>query len=181
MDVDYTGSVMPPPEAVAGTWKGPDGNSIKVAPLTDEDRLTLVRWIDLGCPIDLVADPNNPGDRVPGWMLDEGRPTLTLTHPGPGLSTEPLTRILVGMHDYYTGLDMDSFKVVADFPIDGVPAGENLAEKLQPIGEQRWELKLARPIAALPRGRITVSVKDRQGNTTRIERTISIGSPATKP
>lgn len=47
MDVDYKGSVMPPPEAVAGTYKGPDGKLIKVQPLSDEDRLTLVRWIDL--------------------------------------------------------------------------------------------------------------------------------------
>ena len=48
---------MPPPEAVAGTYVGPDGKKIKVAPLTDEDRRTLVRWIDLGCPIDLDFDP----------------------------------------------------------------------------------------------------------------------------
>src|SRR6185437_1844424 len=52
-DLDFTGSAMPPPEAVAGTYTGPRGEEIKVAPLTDEDRLTLVRWIDLGCPIDL--------------------------------------------------------------------------------------------------------------------------------
>jgi hypothetical protein len=181
MDVDYAGSIMPPPEAVAGTWKGSEGKPIKVAPLTDEDRLTLVRWIDLGCPIDLDPDAANPASRVQGWMLDEGRPTLTLTHPAPGLSTEPLTRILVGMHDYDTGLDLDSFTVVADFPIDGVPPGENLASKLKPLGDQRWELKLTRPLASLPRGQLTVSVKDRQGNTTRIERTFSVGPLAAKP
>jgi len=38
VDVDYQGSAMPPPEAV---------KSGKVKPLSDEDRLTLVRWIDL--------------------------------------------------------------------------------------------------------------------------------------
>ena len=59
----YTGSVMPPPEAVAGTYVGPDGKKIKVAPLSDEDRLTLVRWIDLGCPIDLDYDPAKPQRR----------------------------------------------------------------------------------------------------------------------
>jgi hypothetical protein len=51
----FKGSVMPPPEAVK------DG---KVKPLTDEDRRTLLRWIDLGCPIDLDYDPKNPGDCV---------------------------------------------------------------------------------------------------------------------
>ena len=32
-DLDYTGSIMPPPEAVAGTFAGPDGKKIKVEPL----------------------------------------------------------------------------------------------------------------------------------------------------
>src|SRR5262249_40554168 len=49
--VDFDPGIMPPPEAV---------KSGKVAPLTDEDRRTLVRWIDLGCPIDLDFDPRNP-------------------------------------------------------------------------------------------------------------------------
>ncbi len=114
MDVDYTGSAMPPPEAVAGTYKGPDGKLIKVAPLSDEDKLTLVRWIDLGSPID-CPDPKDPEARR-GWLLDEGRPTLTLAAPRAWRSTEPLTHILLGMHDYGSGLDMDSFKVTADFP-----------------------------------------------------------------
>ena len=51
---------MPPPEAVAGTYEGPDGKKIKVAPLTDEDRRTIFRWIDLGCPVDLDFDPKEP-------------------------------------------------------------------------------------------------------------------------
>ena len=41
-------------------------------PLTDEDRRTLVRWIDLGCPIDLDYDPKNP--RATGLRLDARRP-----------------------------------------------------------------------------------------------------------
>ena len=35
------GSVMPPPAAVTGTAKGPDGKPVKVAPLTDEDALNV--------------------------------------------------------------------------------------------------------------------------------------------
>jgi hypothetical protein len=179
-DVDYRGGIMPPPEAVAGTWKGPDGKPIKVEPLTDEDRRTLVRWIDLGCPVDLDFDPKRPSAVGQGLLRDEGQPTLTLAEPRRGSNPVPLTRILVGMHDYDTGLDMDSFTVVADFPIDGVAPGENLASKFQALADQRWELKLAEPITSLPRGWLTVSVKDRQGNTTRIERTFSVGSPAAK-
>src|SRR5439155_15852240 len=66
-DLDFTGSAMPPAAAVAGNYRGPQGQAIKVAALTDEDRRTLVRWIDLGCPIDLDYDPAHPGRRGFGW------------------------------------------------------------------------------------------------------------------
>ncbi len=35
-----------------------------------------------------------------------------------------------------------------------------------------WELKLARAITELSAGKLTVAVKDRQGNVTRIERIV---------
>jgi hypothetical protein len=163
-DVGYTGSIMPPPEAVKAG---------KVKPLSAEDRLTLVRWIDLGCPIDLDYDSANPAERGYGWMLDDTRPTLTLTSPKAG-ANPPLTRILLGMHDYNTGLDTESFAVVADFAIDGTKPGEDLAKRFKAIPDGRWELILEKPVAELPRGKLTVSVKDRQGNTTCIERTFSV-------
>ena len=60
---------------------------------------------DIGCRIDR--------DVKSGWLLDEGRPTLTLTYPQAGANSKP-DRILIGMHDYGTGLDMPTFKVTAD-------------------------------------------------------------------
>lgn len=173
-DLDYTGSIMPPPEAVAGTATGPDGGKVQVAPLTAEDRRTLVRWVDLGCPIDLDYDPTHPEARGHGWMCDDNRPVLTLTEPRAGANAL-VTRLLVGMYDYYTGLDADSFRVVADFPLDGVPAGQDLASRFRPKTQGVWELKLATPLTALAKGKLTVSVRDRQGNVGRIERTFSVG------
>jgi hypothetical protein len=170
-DVDFVGSVMPPPKAVAGTWKGPDGKRIKVAPLSDEDKLTLARWIDIGCPIDRAYDPKQRGL---GWLLDEGRPTLTLADPPPGASRKPLARILLGMYDYGSGLDLARLSVTADFPVDGVKPGENLARRFQAVPGNRWELRLKKPVAALPKGRLTVSIQDRQGNKTQIERMLSV-------
>jgi hypothetical protein len=169
-DLDFTGNPMPPPDAVR------DG---KVKPLSDEDRRTLVRWIDLGCPIDLDYDAKAPERRGYGWMLDDNRPTLTLTLPRAG-NNDALNRILVGMHDYYTGIDRDSLQVVADFPIDDVAAGRNVAEKFKNVAQGVWELKLAKPITQLKRGTLVVSVNDKQGNASRIKRTISIGMPPTK-
>ena len=110
-------------------------------------------------------------------MIDDQRPTLTLTHPKAG-ANPPLTRLLVGMYDYYTGLDLESFSVVADFPLDGLAAGENLAKSFKSLPDSRWELTLERPIKNLPQGKLTVSIKDRQGNVSRIERTFSVAAAA---
>jgi hypothetical protein len=159
-DLDYVGKAMPMP-----SWA--------IKPLTDEDRRTIVRWIDLGCPIDLDYDPKNPDKAGYGWMLDDQRPTLTMTYPQPGKNVE-LSRILIGMHDYGSGLNMERFHVEADFPLDGVPAGENLAKKFKPLTQGVWELKLATPITELQAGRLIVSVADKQGNVTKIDRRISV-------
>jgi hypothetical protein len=164
---------MPPPEAVAGTAKGPDGKLVKVAALGDEDKLTLARWIDIGCPIDREFDAKQPSQRGRGWLLDEQRPTLTLTSPQPG-PNGTLDRILIGMYDYGSGLDMASFQVRADFPIDGVQAGENLAPRFRPIAAGIWELRLAKAPPSLPQARLRVEVRDRQGNPTRIDRRFSV-------
>jgi hypothetical protein len=98
-----------------------------------------------------------------------------LTYPAAG-ANEELTRILIGMHDYYTGVNENSLRVLADFPVDGAPAGRNLARKFTAKGDGVWELRLAKPIRKLPRnrGNLTVSVRDEQGNETRIERTFWI-------
>jgi len=164
---------MPPPAAVAGTYRGPDGHAIKVPALTDEDRRTIVRWIDLGCPIDLDGDAVRRRERGHGWLEDDNRPTLTLTSPAAG-TNPPVTRLLVGMHDFDSGIDSDTFTVTADFPVDGMPAGQNLASRFKPTTQGVLELKLAKPIANLPHGTVTVSVKDRQGNLTRIVRSFSV-------
>jgi hypothetical protein len=177
--LSFTGSVMPPPSAVAGTFVAPDGKKIKVQPLSDEDRRTIVRWIDLGCPIDLAYDPKQPDKRNFGWACDDQRPTLTLTYPKAGVN-DLLTRILVGMHDYYSGLDRDSFTVTADFAIEGVEPGTNLAGRFRAKSQGVQELLLKTPITRLKRGVLTVSVKDRQGNLSRIERTFSVAPASAK-
>jgi len=162
-DLDFIGKRMPPPG-----WEG-----AAATPLTDEDRRTVARWIDLGCPIDLDFDSKNPSKTGFGWLLDDQRPTLTLTTPVPG-SNRTLDRIVIGMHDYGSGLNIESFKVTASFAIDGVAAGENLAARFKPTTQGVWELKLTQPIKDLASGVLDVSVVDKQGNVTRIERRFSI-------
>jgi hypothetical protein len=147
---------------------------VKVPPLSAEEKLTIARWIDIGCPIDRDYDAERPSERGRGWLLDEGRPTLALSSPLAGRNREPLSRILIGMHDYSTGIDFESFTVSADFEIDGIAAGENLASKFQSRGDGVWEWKFIQPIANLPQAVLNVSVKDQAGNVTRIERSFEI-------
>lgn len=136
-DLDFLGSEMPPKKAVE------EG---KVKPLSDEDRRTIVRWIDLGCPIDLGG----------GWFEDDNRPVIALHADANGLR--------LGLLDYGSGLDAESLRVTADVEIDGLPAGENLAPRFK-NSELRWA-------KAPGRARITVTVKDKRGNATRLERAI---------
>src|SRR5262249_53788457 len=105
-----------------------------------------------------------------GWMLDDQRPTLTLAAPRAG-ANPPLTRLLVGMHDY-GGLDTSSFAVIASFPVAGSAAGKNLARQFRSFAPGVLGLALAEPLL-IADGKLTVSVRDRQGNVTRIERTFS--------
>ena len=71
---------------------------------------------------------------------------------------------------------MKTLPVTADFAIDGVAAGENLASRFRSVGPGILEYRFERPIAALSRGVLTVAVADRQGNISRVERTIRVGT-----
>jgi hypothetical protein len=73
-------------------------------------------------------------------------------------------------------LDLNTFQVTADFSLGGVPAGENLARNFLALGDGVWELRLAAPVVPPARGKLTIAIKDRQGNTSRIERTFSVNS-----
>ncbi|MCH7729500.1 MAG: hypothetical protein IH991_23945 [Planctomycetes bacterium] len=167
-DLDFVGSQMPPADAV---------NAGKVKPLSDEDRRTLVRWIDLGCPIDLDFDPKHSDRRGFGWMCDDNRPVVALTYPQAGLNRS-LERIVIGMHDYYSGLDTESFSVTADFAIDGIAAGENLSGHFRSESKNVWQWEFDKPLRRLPHGKLSIAVKDKQGNVSRVERTFSVAAGA---
>jgi hypothetical protein len=82
-------------------------------------------------------------------------------------ANDSLSRIVIGLHDDYSGLDLDSFDVKASFAVDGLSSGENLAARFKRVNPGVWELRLAEAIAELPRGELTVAVRDRQGNLIR--------------
>jgi hypothetical protein len=157
-DLDYTGQPMPPPSSVQAGL---------VPPLTEDEKRTFARWVDLGAPVDLSTETPSWG-----WMLDDLRPTLTISSPRAGANPGPLRRIRVGFYDYYSGEAPETLSVKAAFAVNGRPPGAELADLFLPVrgADGVYELVLSPPLPALAEARLDVSVRDRRGNETRIER-----------
>ncbi len=83
-----------------------------------------------------------------------------------------LEQISIGIDDAYSGVDAASLQVTLDVPVAGVAAGDNLASKFNETspGVLAWKLPAD---SALKGGQLTVSVKDRQGNESKIVRRFS--------
>ncbi|MEQ1516924.1 MAG: dockerin type I domain-containing protein [Usitatibacteraceae bacterium] len=160
-DIDYTGTIMPPPGS-------------NVPPLTEDEKMLIARWIDLGAPVD-ASDPTRAQF---GWFNDEQKPTLTLSLPRGGANAGPLSEIRLGAFDNYSGLDRASLSVKANFAVNGKAAGSELAGDLIETGDHIWTIPLAQPLASIGDGAVNVSVKDLRGNQSSVARTFSIGAAA---
>jgi hypothetical protein len=62
----------------------------------------------------------------------------------------------------------------ADCEIDGLAPGTNLAPRFQALEGGRWEMRLAQPLSDKKKAKLIVSVKDQQGNESRIERSFTV-------
>jgi hypothetical protein len=147
-DLDFVGKMMPPP-----------GNT----PLSEDEKLLFVRWVDLGAPANRQDDPER---KKLGWFLDELRPVITITSPRPRQNQQS-SEIIFGLFDYYSGLDFSSLAVTADFSINGLQKGENLAELFRE-NEFVWTLDTDSPLPS--KGEIVVKVSDNQGNVHSVTR-----------
>jgi hypothetical protein len=152
-DIDFVGTMMPPPGS-------------RVPALSGSEKLTIVRWIDLGCPVDMNPEA--------GWFLDDLRPTLTVSSPRAGDNDHPITEIRIGAFDYYSGLDDGSLSVVANFPVADAPPGTELGPSFSLDDDHVWTLPIG-PITHMERGLLVIRVLDRQGNATEVMRTFSVG------
>lgn len=160
-DLDYTGTIMPPPGS-------------GVAPLTNEEKMTIARWIDIGCPIN-VGQETGSGDF--GWFLDDLRPTLTVSSPRAGHNAGPIATLRIGVADANSGVDASTLSVVADVAINQNPPGTELAP-LMTETDGVYELTLAPALAAVTDGLLMVEVADGQGNKTRVQLRFSVGDGA---
>ncbi len=156
-DLDFTGTMMPPPGSGAPA-------------LSEDEKITFARWVDLGCPI----SSKDPILQTMGWFTDALKPTLTLASPRAGSNSLSLSAIQIGMFDSYSGLNPGSLSVTANFPVNGQSPGAELAPLFVETGDQIWSLQLSSPITDLAEGELFVKVADQQGNITSIERSFTI-------
>ena len=108
-------------------------------------------------------------------MGDDNRPVLTVTSPKPG-ANERFDKIMIGMLDYYSGIAHESLEIKSSLEIAGRNPGENLAALFKPATQGVWVLKLDPPLEKVDYGTLSVSVRDQQGNLTRIERVFSVNA-----
>jgi hypothetical protein len=154
-DLDYTGAMMPPPGS-------------GVPSLTEDEKLLVARWIDLGAPIDYAQTAY-------GWFLDDLRPTLEVSLPRPGANPLPLDRFRIGVADAHSGVNLASLSVTADLALEGRAAGAELADLMQPEGDGIYTIVLSAPIPPVSGAHLHVRVEDHQGNVTRVSRKFSVG------
>ena len=159
-DLDFTGTIMPPATS-------------NVPALTIDEKMTFARWIDLGCPIDHSA--GTPSQAY-GWLLDDMPPALTLSAPRPGLNTLPLTTFRVGVADGYTGIATGTLSITSTLGISGRAPGTQLADLAVLVGDGIYELVLPQMITHTNGAHVVASVRDGQGNITRVDQSFSIGA-----
>ncbi len=156
-DLDFTGTIMPPP-----------GSGVPA--LSEEEKRTFARWIDLGCPINSGEES---GNGAYGWFLDDLRPTLTVSQPRPGPAGTSVTRIRFGVVDNLSGVDLTTLSATTSFPFAGRAAGSELADLAIEIGDGIYQIASGDPAPPLDTATVTIEVYDFQGNVNRVRRSFS--------
>jgi hypothetical protein len=144
----------------------PPGSAVPA--LTQDEKMMFARWIDLGCPINSGDDGATPW----GWFLDEIRPTLEVSKPRAAADLANLDEIVVGIADANSGIEPGSLSIRATFEIEGRAAGAELADLAAEIDDGIYRM-VTSPQPVVPAdGEIAFEVRDRQGNTTWVKRSL---------
>jgi hypothetical protein len=85
-----------------------------------------------------------------------------------------VTVLRVGAGDANSGLEPGSLSITADIPIAGRAAGVELADLALPVADGIWEIPLSPPLQQLANRHVFASIRDQQGNITRIARAFSV-------
>ena len=159
-DLDYTGEIMPPVNSgLSLTW---------------EEKMKIVRWIDLGAPIDLTGINSQLNLKsYAGFLEDDLRPTLSLTPSvGKAVTDRKLSRFVIGAYDLESGLNPATLSLTLDRAVGSLPAGTNLAANATISNAGIATIIL--PVAIdLVNGAVTATleISDKAGHKTQIVRT----------
>ncbi len=143
-DLDYTGTIMPPTNSL-------------VPALSEDEKMLVARWIDLGCPLN---------DGPYGWFLDDLKPTLTVSRPRQNENNDVLREIRVGFADANSGINTNSLSVTADFFVNGIAAGNELKGLGAFVGDGIFSIPIDPPIVNMAAAHVTASILDTQTNRT---------------
>lgn len=146
-DVDFTGTIMPPP-------------SSGIPALTFQEKRTIALWIDLGCLTDLTPGVAAIGDPFDDQMA----PTLVCSGFESGDHLGSPSAITIGVYDLHRGVAPSSLNVTVT-PAGGA-TGQNLAAATTITDGGVYQVALP-PMATNVRHVISVSVADQAGNIAR--------------
>lgn len=161
-DIDYTGQPMPPPGAPQ---------------LTEEEKRLIARWIDLGAPMDLLNRPKNR------YTEDDLMPVVAVTEPARDRVPNAWSRVVLGLDDLESGVNMSSLSLTLNFDVPGYPAGTNLAG-LATFDPQTSVATFQLPGGPYPTNAdhtLSVAVSDNAGNTYREKVVFSIAASSILP
>jgi hypothetical protein len=135
--------------------------------LSMAEKMAFARWIDLGAPIDLSVIRGNPGL---GWFLDDLKPTLTISSPRINYNPNPVDYIRLGVADAYTGIDLNTLSITANFSVNGRPADSELSDLAINTSAGIYQINLDQPVPVDQVERhIRAEVADNEGNIKRVD------------
>ena len=135
--------------------------------LSMAEKMAFARWIDLGAPIDLSVIRGNPGL---GWFLDDLKPTLTISSPRINYNPNPVDYIRLGVADAYTGIDLNTLSITANFSVNGRAADSELSDLAINTSAGIYQINLDQPVPVDQVERhIRAEVADNEGNIKRVD------------
>jgi hypothetical protein len=137
-----------------------------MASLSMKQKMTMARWIDLGAPLDISV---TTGTGL-GWFIDDVKPTITISAPRQNLNTSLIDKIIFGLADANTGIDIATLSVKADFTVNGQAPNTELSAIVSTTGDGIYQIQLDQelPQNSIER-HIFIEVKDNQGNVKRVD------------
>ncbi|MFN8488453.1 MAG: hypothetical protein U0350_12715 [Caldilineaceae bacterium] len=152
--------------------------------LTWDEKLTLVRWVDLGAPINFPA-ANTAGanpNAFWGWFEDDLRPTLWLAPTLTQAKAGAMSSLTIGAYDLESGLATNSLSASFNIAIGGRAAGANLAANLNPGANGKVVVPLPAAIDLVAnKAVLTVNIRDNAGHITTIVRDYGEAAASSTP